>query len=126
MLNPTLYAGAKLAMMRRWDPEAAMQMIERERLTSAGGVPTIAWQLIEHPARAKYDLSSIESMAYGGAPSAPELVRKIKEVWPKSHAGNGWGMTETSATAHLQLGRGTTSTAPTAAARRCRSPTSRS
>ena len=35
----------------------------------------------------------------GGAPSAPELVRKIKEVWPKSSAGNGWGMTETSATA---------------------------
>ena len=99
VLNPSLYAGAKLAMIRRWDPEAAMQLIERERLTSAGGVPTIAWQLIEHPAREKYDLSSIESMAYGGAPSAPELVRKIKEVWPKSHAGNGWGMTETSATA---------------------------
>ncbi len=99
VLNPTLYAGAKLAMIRRWDPELAMQIIERERLTSAGGVPTIAWQLIEHPAREKYDLSSIESMAYGGAPSAPELVRKIKEVWPRSHAGNGWGMTETSATA---------------------------
>jgi long-chain acyl-CoA synthetase len=99
VLNPTLFAGAKLAMMRKWDPEEAMKVIERERLTSAGGVPTIAWQLIEHPAREKYDLSSIESMAYGGAPSAPELVRKIKEIWPKSHAGNGWGMTETSATA---------------------------
>ena len=99
VLNPTLFAGGKLAMMRKWDPEQAMQVIERERLTSAGGVPTIAWQLIEHPARSKYDLSSIESVAYGGAPSAPELVRKIKEVWPKSTAGNGWGMTETSATA---------------------------
>ncbi|MDP1630013.1 MAG: class I adenylate-forming enzyme family protein [Caulobacter sp.] len=99
VLNPTLFAGAKLAMMRKWDAEQAMQLIERERLTSAGGVPTIAWQLIEHPARSKYDLSSLESVAYGGAPSAPELVRKIKEIWPKSSAGNGWGMTETSATA---------------------------
>ncbi len=99
VLNPSLLAGAKLAMMRKWEPELAMQIIERERLTSAGGVPTIAWQLIEHPAREKYDLSSLESVAYGGAPSAPELVRKIKEVWPKSQAGNGWGMTETCATA---------------------------
>jgi long-chain acyl-CoA synthetase len=62
-----------------------------------GGVPTIAWQLIEHPERANYDLSSLELIAYGGAPSAPELVRRILEVFPKSKPGNGWGMTETSA-----------------------------
>jgi long-chain acyl-CoA synthetase len=99
VLNPTLFAGAKIAMMRKFDAEAAMAMIEREKLTQMGGVPTIAWQILEHPNRAKYDLSSLESVAYGGAPSAPELVRKIKEAWPKSAAGNGWGMTETSATA---------------------------
>jgi long-chain acyl-CoA synthetase len=99
VLNPVLFGGAKICMMRRWEPEAAMQMIERERVTQVGGVPTIAWQLLEHPAREKYDLSSIEAVAYGGAPSAPELVKRIKEAWPKSSAGNGWGMTETSATA---------------------------
>jgi long-chain acyl-CoA synthetase len=99
ILNPSLMAGAKLAMMRRWDPVRAFELIERERITSAGGVPTIAWQLIEHPLRADYDLSSLESVAYGGAPSAPELVRKIKETFPHSAPGNGWGMTETSATA---------------------------
>jgi len=99
VLNPSLFAGAKLVMMRKWDPEKAMQVIQDERLTQMGGVPTIAWQIIEHPNRDKYDLSSIENVAYGGAPSAPELVRKIKEIWPKSSPGNGWGMTETSATA---------------------------
>ena len=99
ILNPSLFGGAKLVMMRRWDPVRAFELIERERVTSAGGVPTIAWQLIEHPLRGNYDLSSLESVAYGGAPSAPELVRKIKETFPKSAAGNGWGMTETSATA---------------------------
>ena len=97
ILNPSLMGGAKLAMMRRWDPIRAFELIERERISSAGGVPTIAWQLIEHPARANYDLSSLESVAYGGAPSAPELVRKITETFPKSAPGNGWGMTETSA-----------------------------
>ncbi len=98
ILGPTLFVGAKIVLMHRWEPEQGMALIERERITQAGGVPTIAWQLIEHPARAKYDLSSLESVAYGGAPSAPELVRKIKETFPKSLPGNGWGMTETSAT----------------------------
>jgi long-chain acyl-CoA synthetase len=99
ILNPSLMGGGKLAMMRRWDPVRAFELIERERITSAGGVPTIAWQLIEHPLRGNYDLSSLESVSYGGAPSAPELVRKIKEAFPNSAPGNGWGMTETSATA---------------------------
>ncbi len=98
VMSPSLFAGAKLALMRKWDAELAMQIIERERLTGAGGVPTIAWQLIEHPNRSKYDLSSLEGVSYGGAPSAPELVRNIRETFPKSLPGNGWGMTETSAT----------------------------
>jgi long-chain acyl-CoA synthetase len=98
VLNPTIVAGAKIVLMRKWEPELAMQLIEREQVNQAGGVPTIAWQLIEHPAREKYDLSSLESVSYGGAPSAPELVRKIVETFPKSLPGNGWGMTETSAT----------------------------
>ncbi len=104
ILNPSLAGGAKLVMMRKWDPVRAFELIERERITSAGGVPTIAWQLIEHPLRSNYDLSSLESVAYGGAPSAPELVRKIKATFPKSAAGNGWGMTETSALAASNSG----------------------
>ena len=97
-LGPTMNSGGKVVIMRRWEPEQAMQLIEREKVSSTGGVPTIAWQLIEHPARSKYDLSSLVAVAYGGAPSAPELVRKIVEVFPGSAPGNGWGMTETTAT----------------------------
>jgi len=98
VLNPSLFGGAKLVLMHKWDVIKAFELIQRERIQSAGGVPTIAWQLIEHPLRSNYDLSSLESVAYGGAPSAPELVRKIKETFPKSAPGNGWGMTETCAT----------------------------
>jgi long-chain acyl-CoA synthetase len=104
-LGPTMNRGGKIVLMRRWDAEPAMRLIEREKVTSTGGVPTIAWQLIEHPARAKYDLSSLVAVTYGGAPSAPELVRKIAEVFPGSQPGNGWGMTETSATFTSHLGR---------------------
>ena len=97
VLSPILATAGKLVMMRRWDVERAFQLIERERVTIAGGVPTIAWQLIEHPARNDYDLSSLESVSFGGAPAAPELVRRITEAFPGSQPGQGWGMTETSA-----------------------------
>ncbi len=90
-------AGHTMIFMYKWEPEKAFQIIEREKVNSTGGVPTIAWQLIEHPAREKYDLSSIEAIGYGGAPSAPDLVRKIREVFG-ALPGNGWGMTETTAT----------------------------
>ena len=98
VMIPAFALGVKLVLMRKWDPESALKLIERERVTSAGGVPTIAWQLLEHPALKEYDLSSLEGISYGGAPAASELVRRIKQVFPKSAPGTGWGMTETSAT----------------------------
>ena len=96
-LMGTLAAGSTLVFMHKWDTEKAMEIIARERVNITGGVPTIAWQLLEHPDRQNYDLSSLETISYGGAPSAPELVRRIHSDL-KALPGNGWGMTETSAT----------------------------
>lgn len=96
-LMGTIFAGNTMVFMHKWDVVKAFQIIETEKVNTTGGVPTIAWQLIEHPDREKYDLSSLEAIAYGGAPSAPDLVRKIKSVFG-ALPGNGWGMTETSAT----------------------------
>ncbi|QYY28858.1 acyl--CoA ligase [Cupriavidus pinatubonensis] len=98
VLNSALANGGKIVLMHRWDALRALELIERERCTTAGGVPTIAWQLLEHPERDRFDLSSLESMSYGGAPASPELVRRIGETIPQSAPGIGWGMTETSAT----------------------------
>jgi len=97
ILMGAVYSGSKMVFMRRWDAGVALQLIERERVNLAGGVPTIAWQLLEHPDREKYDLSSLDTVSYGGAPSAPDLVRKIGAVLG-AKPGNGWGMTETMAT----------------------------
>lgn len=98
VLNGALASGGKIVLMYRWDTLRAMELIERERCTSAGGVPTIAWQIIEHPRRDEFDLTSLENVHYGGAPASPELVRRIKEAFPNAAPGIGWGMTETSAT----------------------------
>jgi len=96
-LMGAIATGSTVIFMRRWDPVRAMEIIERERVNVTGGVPTIAWQLLEHPDRRRYDLSSLESISYGGAPSAPELVRRIHAEFG-ALPGNGWGMTETCAT----------------------------
>ena len=96
-LMGAMATGSTLIFMRRWDTVAAMAIIERERVQVTGGVPTIAWQLLEHPDRHRYDLSSLEAIAYGGAPAAPELVRRIHAEFG-ALPGNGWGMTETMAT----------------------------
>lgn len=102
-LMGVLFAGHRIILMHKWDVVKAMELIERERVHATGGVPTIAWQLLEHPDREKYDLSSLESIGYGGAPSAPELVRQIRDVFG-AQPGNGWGMTETSATVTTHSG----------------------
>ena len=94
-----LMAGNKLVLQRKWDVDQALALIQRERITHVGGVPTIAWQILEHPKLNDYDLSSIESVSYGGAPAAPELVKRIKARFPNATPAQGWGMTETSATA---------------------------
>ncbi|PQM27493.1 fatty acid--CoA ligase [Sphingopyxis lindanitolerans] len=99
-LMNTVMAGNRLVLMRKWDPLEAMRLIERERIFSTGGVPTIAWQLIEHPERHRFDLSSLAAVSYGGAPSAPELVQRIGGDL-NAFASNGWGMTETSGTVTL-------------------------
>ena len=104
VLNPTIFSGGKIVLMHKWDPIKAFEVIQAERVTQIGGVPTIAWQLIEHPLRKNYDLSSLEQVAYGGAPSAPELVKQIQSSFKNSAPGNGWGMTETSATHTSNLG----------------------
>lgn len=99
IMIPAMLTGNKIVMQRRWDVDQALPLMEKERITHFGGVPTIAWQVLEHPKIDEYDLSSIEGVSYGGAPAAPELVNRIKARFPTAQPGQGWGMTETSATA---------------------------
>ena len=90
-------AGAKIVMMHHFDARRALKLIETERITSFGGVPTVAMQILDHPDFSQFDTSSVTSVTYGGAPAPPELVKRIRAAFPVGQAGNGYGLTETSA-----------------------------
>jgi long-chain acyl-CoA synthetase len=96
---PVLMGGHKLVMQRRWNADEALPLMQKERITNFGGVPTVVWQVIEHPRLDEFDLSAVETVAYGGAPSAPKLVQLVAQRFPRVQQRQGWGMTETSATA---------------------------
>ena len=88
--------GARLVMMHKWDPLRALQLIEREKVTNFVGVPTMSQDLVSHPDFAKYDTSSLKNVGGGGAPMAPELVRKIEGSFAgKASPQLGYGLTET-------------------------------
>jgi len=104
-LVPAIMNADKIVTMYKWDPAQALEIIEKERITTIGGVPAIAWQVLEHPDRDRHDLSSIQFVAYGGAPSAPELVATAKRRFPNGLVSNGWGMTETCAASCVNFGK---------------------
>jgi long-chain acyl-CoA synthetase len=87
----------KLVMMYRWDPEIALGLIEAERVTSFVGVPTQSWDLLESPAFAKYDTSSLATVGGGGAPAPVKLVERVEDSFSSGRPNIGYGMTETNA-----------------------------
>jgi acyl-CoA synthetase (AMP-forming)/AMP-acid ligase II len=90
-------AGGTLVTMRHFDAGRALTLIQRERVTTIGGVPTIVQQLLAHPDLRKFDLSSVRSVSYGGAPVPEDLPARIKGALPRALSSNGYGLTETSA-----------------------------
>ena len=89
--------GSKLVMTHRWDPDRALELIERERVTNFVGVPTMSWDLLEAPTFGERDTSSLRSVGGGGAPMPPELVKRIDDNFTNGRPGLGYGMTETNA-----------------------------
>jgi long-chain acyl-CoA synthetase len=90
------FFGGTLLFMRRWDPEVALDLMERERVTAFSGVPTMVWDIMNSKTLDRRDLSSVKSFGGGGAAAPPELVRRIHERFPSTGIATGYGLTETS------------------------------
>ncbi len=87
--------GRKLVLMPKWDAEEAMRLIDREKVTYFVGVPLMSFEILNHPERAKYDLSTVTDFAAGGAPRPVEHVKRIDEEMGGGAPLIGYGLTET-------------------------------
>ncbi len=87
--------GRKLVIMGKWDAEEAMRLIEGEKITYFVGVPLMSFEILTHPNRPKYDLSTCRDFAAGGAPRPVEHVKRIQEEMPGARPLIGYGLTET-------------------------------
>jgi long-chain acyl-CoA synthetase len=93
----SLLIGRKTIMMPYWDAELALILIEKERVTYFNGVPTMSMELMNHPQKHQYDLTSLLDICAGGAARAPEHVRKICQSFVQGNPSCGYGLTETNA-----------------------------
>lgn len=95
VLHPCTLAGGRIVFTYKWDAGRALELIEREGVTSFSGVPTMSRELLMHPDWATRDTSSLQGMGGGGAPLPPDLVEKIDRSLEKGAPSTGYGLTET-------------------------------
>jgi len=72
--------GATAVLLESFDPGLVLELIDSERATLTCGVPTMLLAMIEHPDRARRDLSSLRAVSGGGSVVPPELVRHIEDT----------------------------------------------
>ena len=89
--------GRKLVLMPKWDAREAMRLIEAERISYFVGVPLMSFEIMTHPDRDQFDLSSCTAYAAGGAPRPVEHVKRIAAEMPGAFPLLGYGLTETNA-----------------------------
>ncbi|MFZ4718099.1 MAG: class I adenylate-forming enzyme family protein [Ilumatobacteraceae bacterium] len=97
-------AQRRTVLMTKWDPAAAAELIERERITSFSAPPAMTGDLVREAQRTDRDLSSLASVGGGGAARAPEQVRQIDATFDRAIPTIGWGMTETNAAGTYIMG----------------------
>jgi long-chain acyl-CoA synthetase len=78
-----LYRGCSCIILRQFDPEAVLETIVNERITNIFLVPAMVKALLDFPDLDRYDLSSMSTITYGGAPTPKELLyRALKTFGP--------------------------------------------
>ncbi|MES2754661.1 MAG: class I adenylate-forming enzyme family protein [Pseudomonadota bacterium] len=87
--------GRKLVIMPKWDAREAMRLIEAEKVSYFVGVPLMSFEMLNHPERGSFDLSTVTDFAAGGAPRPPEHVERIEKEMGGGAPLLGYGLTET-------------------------------
>lgn len=96
LLN-SFVVGRGMVLMPKWDAGEALRLIAKEKITYFVGVPTMSLEMMSHPERERYDLSSLTDIAAGGAPRPVAHVQRLKDSFEAAQPALGYGLTETNA-----------------------------
>jgi acyl-CoA synthetase (AMP-forming)/AMP-acid ligase II len=103
---PAMFAapafGACQVAIPKFSPQIFCETVERERVTHTVLVPTMINLLTQFKDLGSFDLSSLEVLAYGGSPMAPELIRHIRKLLPHLNLVQVYGLSETGFLTGLQ------------------------
>ena len=96
MLN-SFVVDRTMVLMPKWDAGEALRLIAQEKITYFVGVPTMSLELLQHPDREKYDLSTLTDIAAGGAARPVSHVKRLEDGFKGAQPALGYGLTETNA-----------------------------
>ena len=99
VMHSTIYTGATLVIMPRWDRDLAGRLISRWKVTAWTNIPTMVIDLLASPNFAQYDLSSLNYIGGGGAAMPQAVAQRLLEHYGLRYA-EGYGLTETAAPSH--------------------------
>lgn len=99
LVVPRIADGTTLVMHQgAFDPKAVLELVEQERVTNWGAVPTMAYRILEYGRAADHDLSSLVSFALASAPSSPAFKERLRREFPvaQQSLADSYGLTESS------------------------------
>ncbi|MEQ1657488.1 MAG: long-chain fatty acid--CoA ligase [Hylemonella sp.] len=99
VMHASLYIGATLVVMPRWDRDLAGRLISERRVTHWTNIPTMVIDLLASPNFAQYDLSSLVNIGGGGAAMPQAVAQRLYEQFGLRYV-EGYGLTETAAPSH--------------------------
>ncbi|KWX25846.1 acyl-CoA dehydrogenase [Mycolicibacterium wolinskyi] len=89
------YVGGTSVIMPALDLPKMIETLSAEQISFMVTVPAVYALLLRHPNFAEANVSTLRTVAYGGAPIAPTLVHALKVAFPQAKLMNGYGMSET-------------------------------
>jgi long-chain acyl-CoA synthetase len=95
VMNNMLYAGATITLLPRFEPQKALEVMARDRVTYFAGVPTMYFYLLNFPDAGNYDLSALRICCSGGSAMPVEVMHSFNKKYNMTIL-EGYGLSETS------------------------------
>jgi fatty-acyl-CoA synthase len=99
VMHASIFIGASLVIMPRWDRDVAGQLISKWRVTHWTNIPTMVIDLLGSPNLSNYDLSSLVNIGGGGAAMPEAVAQRLLDQFGLRYI-EGYGLTETAAPSH--------------------------